>query len=276
MRARFAAAGCVLWLCAGAAAREPYPWLARRGAETLAGRIPPPEGYRRVDVTAGSFAAWLRGLPLKPAGSPVLLYNGSPKRNQFVHAAVVDMDTGREDLQQCADAVIRLRAEFLLSHGRDGEIRFRFTSGRPAEWTRWKEGWRPVVSGNRVAWVARAAPDSGYGSFRRYLETVYRWAGSASLSGELVPVAAAAPMQAGDVFIQGGSPGHAVLVLDLARDAAGNTVFLLGQSYMPAQEFHILKNPSSAPSPWYHAREDGPLVTPEWVFPKGCLKRFSH
>lgn len=36
-----------------------------------------------------------------------MLYNGSQKPNQSVHYAVFDIDVGKEDLQQCADAVMR-------------------------------------------------------------------------------------------------------------------------------------------------------------------------
>ena len=71
-------------------------------------RIAVPRGYARVPVAKNSFAAWLRGLPLKPGTPPVYLYNGQKKANQGAHCAVVNIDTGKADLQQCADAVIRL------------------------------------------------------------------------------------------------------------------------------------------------------------------------
>lgn len=59
---------------------------------------------------AGSFGAWLRTLPLKK-GTTVYLYNGRPKENQDAQFAVVDISVGQEDLQQCADAVMRLHAQ---------------------------------------------------------------------------------------------------------------------------------------------------------------------
>ena len=76
---------------------------------------PPPAGYRRVAAIDSSFAAWLRGLPIKPGKPKVRLYNGETKGNQDAHHAVLDIDTGERDLQQCADALMRLRAEFLRS-----------------------------------------------------------------------------------------------------------------------------------------------------------------
>lgn len=78
----------------------------------------------------------------------------------------------------------------------------------------------------------------------------------------------------GDVFIEGGHPGHAVLVVDAADEAAsGRRFVLLAQSYMPAQQVHVLRNPRRA-DPWFPTDEQGPLVTPEWVFPPAALRRF--
>jgi hypothetical protein len=80
----------------------------------------------------------------------------------------------------------------------------------------------------------------------------------------------------GDVFIKGGFPGHAVLVADMAESTAtGEKRFLLVQSYMPAQEMHVLKNPAAGDgSPWYPAAFVGELKTPEWSFAPGALRRW--
>ena len=115
-----------------ALARTSYGWLPADASPsaTLANRIPPPPGFERIPVTDGSFAAWLRGLPMRPDGAPVLTHTGKPKWRQDVHAAVVDIDVGSRDLQQCADAIMRLRAEWLYSAGRDGDIAFNDTDGK--------------------------------------------------------------------------------------------------------------------------------------------------
>ena len=47
------------------------PW----NAATL-GEIPTPMGYKRVEAPAGSYAEFLRALPLKPRGSKVNYYTG--------------------------------------------------------------------------------------------------------------------------------------------------------------------------------------------------------
>src|SRR5690242_18843782 len=51
------------------------------------GDIPLPEGYTRVNATEGSFAAWLRKLPLKK-DKTVYLYDGRIKPNQTAQFAV--------------------------------------------------------------------------------------------------------------------------------------------------------------------------------------------
>src|SRR5688572_7433561 len=79
------------------------------------GDIKTPKGFTRTDVPHDSFAGWLRSVPLKK-DKTVYLYNGTRKRNQSAQFAVIDIPTGNKDLQQCADVVMRLRAEYLFRH----------------------------------------------------------------------------------------------------------------------------------------------------------------
>lgn len=246
--------------------------------QTLENRIAPPAGYEREYCSSGSFAAYFRKLPLLPEGSKVLLYNGKEKRNQAAAFAVIDMEIGKSDLQQCADAVIRLRAEYLWSQKRYGEIKFNFTSGFQADYKKWAEGNRIKVSGNKVTWYAAGSTDYSYKTFRNYLNLVFTYAGTASLSKELISVPYTS-LISGDVFIKGGFPGHAVIVVDVAVNSkTGEKVFLLAQSYMPAQQIHILMNPDNRHlSPWYKVStsDEGKLATPEWIFDEMDLKRFK-
>ncbi len=284
----FLAAALLLACLSSARGAEPnrYPWTEplAAGAERPADiekRIPPPAGFERVGVEAGSFDDWLRHLPLKADGAPVQLFDGRKKADQAVHAAVIDIDTGGRDLQQCADAVIRLRAEYLFSRGKSDAIVFHFTSGDAARYADWRKGLRPEVSGNKVRWARKAAPDDTHASFRKYLDTVFAYAGTQSLERELEKREKVAEMRIGDVFIRGGSPGHAAIVVDMASrkgpDGSDELVFLLAQGYMPAQDIHVLKNPNDrALSPWYPVGFGDKLRTPEWEFVRTELRSFAE
>ena len=253
-----------------------YAWPhSHSEPDRLDRRIAPPPGFTREEVPSGSFAAWLRGLPLRPGRPPVRLFDGRLKGNQEAHHAVVDIDVGRRDLQQCADAVMRLRAEYLYAAGALDQVRFDVTNGAPASLASWLAGDRPVLRRGALAWTRTARPDPSYANVRRFLDVVFTYAGSASLTRQLRPVGDRRGLQAGDVFIQGGFPGHAVLVADVAAGPAGRRAFLLVQSYMPAQEIHVLRNPRDpAQGPWYDLAFGDSLATPEWTFDAGALRRF--
>jgi hypothetical protein len=251
------------------AGAEPAP--ADAGGRTIATRFTPPPGFRRMPLPEGSFGAYLRSLELKPEGATVHYYDGREKQNP-VYVAVVNMDVGNRNLQQCADAVMRLRAEWLWHQNRKDEITFSFGDGFRATYARWRRGERIAVSGDHAYWKLNDNPDDSYTSFRRYLDVVFTYAGTLSLAKSLQP-RRAVDLAIGDVFIRGGSPGHAVIVVDVVENAQGEKRFLLAQSYMPAQDIHILKN-YGAPglSPWYSGRINGILETPEWNFLESELK----
>src|SRR5688572_15802718 len=83
-----------------------YPWLGAPSAPkvdgSLASRIAPPPGYARVAVEPGGFPAFVRGLPLSPAGTAVTSHDGDVVRaadDDYVEA-VVALDVGTSDVQQ--------------------------------------------------------------------------------------------------------------------------------------------------------------------------------
>ncbi|ROR22320.1 uncharacterized protein DUF4846 [Mobilisporobacter senegalensis] len=242
----------------------------------LATRIIPPKDYVRTEEDNNSFMAFMRKLPLKRDGSPVLLYNGDEKNNQDVHIAVFDIDIGEKDLQQCADSIIRIYAEYYWSNEEYDKIAFHLTNNFLMEYIKWRDGNRLKVNGNQTSWVKTAAYDDSYETFRKFLDTVFIYAGTLSLDRESEKIGLE-NIQAGDMFIKGGSPGHCVLVVDAAVKENGDRAYLLAQGFMPAQEFHVLKNPLHEEDPWYYDNEIVyPLKTPQWTFEEGSLKRWME
>ena len=254
-----------------------YSGIINPDEQTLETRILPPEEFERTITSENSFVEYLRQLPLKPHGSEVLLYDGSIKSNYDIYVAVVDLDIGKRDLHQCADAVMRLRAEYLWRQKQYDQIHFNFTNGFRVDYSEWMKGKRIVVKGNKTYWTQSVSPSNNYKDFWKYMEIIFSYAGTLSLSKELKPVSID-DLKIGDIFIQGGSPGHAIMVIDIAIDPLNNEkIFLLAQSYMPAQEIQILKNPNNDKiSPWYSVGFGEVLETPEWIFNRTDVKRFEE
>lgn len=248
--------------------------LIAQNKNTIQSRFQPPNGYKRTIEVENSFEEYLRNLPLKPVNSYVSYYNGAKKANYSVYDAVVNLPIGNQDLHQCADAVMHLRADYFYNSKQYDKIHFNFTNGFRVDYSKWAEGFRIKVNGNKTTWVKKEQPSFSYESYWKYLEQIFQFAGTASLSKELksIPVS---EIKIGDIFIKGGFPGHAVIVVDMAINEKGEKVFLLAQSYMPAQELQILKNPNSNTlSPWYSENFGSKLTTPEWIFTVNQLKRF--
>ncbi|MCR9173927.1 MAG: DUF4846 domain-containing protein [bacterium] len=241
---------------------------------TIETRYNPPAGFQRAETDTMSFAHYLRNLPLKAADEEVTYYNGGKKAQRSIYRSVVDLPIGNKNLHQCADAVMRFRAEYLWSTGQHNDIHFNFTNGFQVDYSKWLAGNRMVVSGNKTYWSPGSARSNTYTTFWKYMELIFNYAGTLSLEKELHS-RDLNDMHIGDVLIQGGSPGHAVMVVDMCENAeTGEKRFLLAQSYMPAQETQVLINPENPETSWYSLKNSGPIYTPEWTFYTNDLKHF--
>jgi hypothetical protein len=214
--------------------------------------IPLPAGYNRLVNDSGSFAAFLSDIGLKEQ-TTVYLFNGKPKFNQTAQYALLDIPVGNTDLQQCADAVMRLRAEYLFEKKQFEQLIF---------WDNENTAYRFSAPFTRE-------------HFNKYLSKVFGMCGTASLSKQLKPVHRFSDIEPGDVLIRGGFPGHAVIVMDVAVNDAGKKIYLLAQSYMPAQDIHVLLNLINTDlSPWYEVNDEEIIKTPEYSFTRNELKRW--
>lgn len=253
---------------------DDYPWPQSRAEyEPIAQRLPTPASFTRADVTDRSWAQWLRHLPLMPQGTPVLSREGSvivPANSPHL-GGVVDMDVRKN--QECADVILRLRAEYLRWAERKEGIVFPLGDGGRMSWPEWKNGMRPRLEGQKLRFHQTANPDGSRKSFERFLDSVFAWCGTYSLlaAGERVT---SESIQVGDFFVHGGSPGHAVLIADLAQKEAGRLKGLLLQGYMPPQSAHVL-SPGGG-SPWFDLDPKQPVDTPFWgAFEWSELRRFQ-
>lgn len=223
------------------------------------GQIALPEGYTRCSVQPEAFAQWLRSFKLR-SNNTVYLYSGQPADRQDMQYAVLDLSTGHKNLQQCADAIMRLRAEYYFARKEYSKIEF-------------IDGKQKYNFGDYIARIDAAHITSE--TLMGFLENVFMNCGTYTVNAMSNPIPLTS-MQPGDMFVKAGSPGHAMIVMDVAQNTAGQKIYLLAQSYMPAQDMHIVVNPgNSALSPWYQANDGGVIVTPGFVFLSSQLKRWK-
>ena len=243
---------------------------------SLQKRFRPPRGFVRTKASKRSFLWWMRRLPIQPRGSAVYYFDGRKKPSQSHHVGVIDLDIGRRDLQQCADAVMRVWSEYLWYRGLQRYTSFNFLDGSPNPWKHWQRGLRPTFRRRRPPrWSKRRRSDKTYKNYRRYMRFVMAYSNTTSLEHQLKKIKCRSA-RAGDILLVGwrqGQPGHAILLLDEATNKRGKKAFLLAQSYMPAQSFHVLKAPVQSTSPWYAFPKRGKIKTPEWTFnTKQCYR----
>ena len=56
-------------------------------------------------------------------------------------------------------------------------------------------------------------------------------------------------LQIGDFIVKKGKNGHAVMIVDLAKNVKGDLVAMIGQGDTPACQFYLLKQPNG--NPWF-------------------------
>ena len=228
------AVGVGLWVLYGSKTSNPHNYAT-------VGDIPTPWGYERISGDDASYSNYLRSLPLKKKGAKVQLFTGGDSRFQSLNYAVVDMPL-LSNAEQCADACMRLRAEYLFSTGNYGKIKFKNVNGKTMNY-----------SGG-----------SSRNAFERYMRNVYGVASTFSLSREMKqrPLK---DMQPGDVFVYAAADrpgnqkyGHAIMVVDVAVDKHGKKAFLLAEGNTPARDIHVMRNfENPFQSPWFMLDEDG-------------------
>src|SRR4030095_4916437 len=253
---------------------KPTNKITQVNTETIRG-ISLPQGFNYVDDGDSVYSNWLLYLKLKKSKT-VFLYNGKLKSNQDAQYSVLNIDIGKKDLIQCADAAMKLRADYLFEKQLYDQIKFLTTSGDEISFENWLKGIRWKEQGNKlVSYNMNKERINIQKEYSLFMEFVFSYCGTYSLSKQLKPVNDSRSVQPGDVFVYGGFPGHAVTVMAVAKNEEGEKIFLLSQGYMPAQDIHILKNyTDSGLSPWYAISGIYPLSTPQWKFEIGSLKRW--
>ncbi|WP_299889097.1 DUF4846 domain-containing protein [uncultured Lacinutrix sp.] len=243
---------------------------------TIKSRVSIPEGYKRVEYSKDSFEEYLRNYKLKPFGSKIINYDNSEYFWQKGHIGILDIPVPKNGLQQCADALIRIRSEYLWNHNRKEEIGFNFTSGDYCSWKKYAEGYRPIINGNKVTFNKTKKADYTKTNFYKYLNLIYMYSGTLSLYNELELIHDVKELKIGDMLIKGGSPGHIVMLADEVINENGEKLFLLFQGNTPAQSVHLVKNlEDNLISPWYNLKMNAVIPVSNYTFSNSKFVRFK-
>jgi len=221
-------------------------------AKTL-GDIKTPRGYTREVYNMSSYPAWLRSLPLK-TGNIIKRHDGGNIPADYYNIfAVIDMPllfTG--NIEQCADWGFRFWSEF----HKDREMLDKL--------------YLFDYSGNKKFFLK-----SGL-SFTGFLKLSMNYSNSHSIKtgcGKINP----SEIKPGDMLVQNktGGIGHVSVIMDVCKNSAGEKLYLIGYSFMPAQQFHIEKADSQyGKAGWFTLKGYEMYLERNLNFGKPVLRRF--
>ncbi len=228
-----------------------YTWLPDSAVYLpLYKQIPTPPGFKRIPVNRGTYARWLRGLPLYPSNTAVRDYQGRIRVqvSDTTLAAIVYYDIQGKKLEQCMDIIQRLWAEYLWSNTRANELSFIMPGGQSLAWNKWAAGFRPTFNGVNISLHLTARADSSKEAFEDYLWLIFyhsftqtAYVGYPSIRFE--------DLKIGDFIVKKGRRGHAVLVVDLAINDNNELMGLIGHGDTPARNFYIINYREN--QPWF-------------------------
>ncbi len=233
----------------------------------------PPPGFERIPLADSTFGAWLRRLPLKPDGSSLYDFQGNLKKSgqDSTLAAIIDLSVKGRRLEQCMDILVRLYSSYCRERRRSEQLVWPLPGGTPFGYEEWLRGGRPVFSGSRFKVLPRARPGAGH-ALPSYLNTVYNLSGTQTFYFACPPVDKA-DVRPGDFIVKKGRKGHAVLILDVARNRAGETRVLIAQGDTPAVPLHILRGREG--QVWFKTGGDSPRLPIRKKMYWSGLRRFG-
>ncbi|EKR82407.1 DUF4846 domain-containing protein [Leptospira interrogans] len=179
-----------------------------------------PSESTRVRFKKNSFSDFVQNLPLK-SDRTLWTYKKENIIRRYDTIAILDVPLlFQSDLEQCADYTMRIWAEY---HKQNNHLNRLYLFD---------------YNGNQ-----KFFSKSGL-SYFSFLRKVFASSNSYSIKkgGKII---SETDLKPGDLFVQNetGGIGHVSMILDLAENRKGEKFFLIGFSFMPAQEMHIERAP---------------------------------
>ncbi|MCQ2959088.1 MAG: DUF4846 domain-containing protein [Bacteroidales bacterium] len=269
---------CVIFCATSSIAQEKYSKYVVPEAFSVASRYPNKVGsfYRRQSSN-GTFEYYVQNLPLKPANYKTHFSNGEEKVFD-VQIGVLDLPQIKERYQQSSGYIIQIRSDYLYNSRLYGRIHYNFINGFVCSYAKWAAGFRVNSSNN--GWEHFEEQDYSRATYKKYMDVILQNTNCSTLAREMSKIKLA-DVKPGDVFIQNGHPGHAVLIVDVLYSEEEKAVKLvLAQGFSPAQDMEILKNFEDDECPWFtisvDSEDDTMIRTPQWTFYVKDLRRFAN
>ena len=238
---------------------------------TVETRFMLPPGYERVPAARNSYAYFLRHLRMLPYN---VTYNNDPSESYQVSTLNLPLiDNIQHDIHLC----VRLRGEYLFSQGQYDKMAFSIVIGR-IFYVPWAKGLELEIN-DKPYWTQQPSGVDRLATFQNYLSFIFYNSNINTLLLDMQSVAIHNIMP-GDMFVQAGLPGGAVIVLDVAvNPTTNNRIFLLARIHKSFQMVDVLVNPKETwnGSPWYNIETgDNKITIPDFVFYKTNLRRFQE
>ena len=189
-------------------------------AQNKINQINVPSGYKRWTFPEGSYSDYIQKLPLKQDNT-IFKWNGNRLWvSSFLYEILAVVDKPilfKEDLEQCADYSMRFWADY---HKNTKILDKLYLDN---------------YNGNKKYYKNT---DKNY---LKYLRWHMAFSNSYSIKNGAQRIDALTKLIPGDMFVQNtdGGVGHVSVIVDVAENVKKERIYLVGYSYMPAQEFHI-------------------------------------
>lgn len=213
--------------------------------------ISTPEGYTRINYNESTFSGWIQNLKTK-YNRELIDYRGRELSRQYSVMAVVEMELlFEEDLEQCADYCMRFWAEYHITSKKTEKLFLYNYSGK-------KEYYKSDKN------------------MKKFLRTHFANSNSYSIKMGATPINENQIMP-GDMIVQNsnGGIGHVSMIMDECINSKGEKLYLIGFSFMPAQEFHIERAENSyGQNGWFTLKGYYKFLKERLDFGKPVLRRF--
>lgn len=178
-----------------------------------------PGGFKRVAYPEKSFSSFVQKLPVKDDNLLLSHIGGNATKSFYNVFAVIDFPLlFKSDIEQCADYSMRLWAEYHKQSSLLDKLYLFDYSGKKIFFKNQNQ------------------------TYKQFLQKSFSFSNSFSLKAGCKKIIQE-ELRPGDMFVQNetGGIGHVSVIVDVCNNEAGEKLFLVGYSFMPAQEFHIEK-----------------------------------